>query len=187
MIDLTTRSRRNRRPRSTNTAWARLERGRSLGYRRPTTEAGRWSVRVYLKDDSSYRKKSLGTADDLVTADGERILSYGHAVELARAWDPDGAEGPDTRPGTPITVADVMTAYLDWYREERKAYEKTRYAVEAHILPTLGDVVVADLTTARLRRWHRGLAKKPARIRGAKHGKVEVCAAAGSATACRSR
>lgn len=173
MIDLTTRSRRNRRPRSANTAWVRLERGRSLGYRRPTTEAGRWSVRVYLKDDGSYRKKSLGTADDLVEADGKRILSYGDAGELARAWDPDSDEYAEGADAKPITVADVMTAYLDWYREEKKAYEQTRYAIEAHIVPQLGDLNVADLTTGRLRRWHRELAKKPARIRGAKHGKAQ--------------
>jgi integrase len=150
-------------------AWVRIEKGRSLGYRRPTTEAGRWSVRVFLCDTNSYRKKSLGTADDLVEADGERILSYGQALEAARAWEPNSDEVPKAT-GV-VTVADVMEDYLEWYSENKKGHQQTRYAAEAHIKPELGEIPVEELTTARIRRWHQDLAKKPARLRTSKNAK----------------
>ena len=40
-----------------------------------------------------------------------------------------------------------------------------RYMANAHILPALGKLEVAKLTTARLRKWHEDLAEQPARLR----------------------
>ena len=125
---------------------------------------------MYVKDAHAYRKRVIGTADDLVKADGERILSYGQALGLARAWDPDANVEPALA-GKEVTVADVMADYLEWYRENRKAYEQTRYTIDAHVLPEIGRIPVAELTTARIRRWHQGLAKKPARLRSSQRRK----------------
>jgi len=124
-----------------------------------------------LKDASAYRKKALATADDLVDADGERILTYGEAVERARLWNPDADPDTEKDQGRPPTVADVVRSYLDWYKEHRRAYDRVRYQLEAHVVPELGDVLVEELTTARLRRWHEGLAKKPAKLRSSKTSK----------------
>jgi integrase len=63
-----------------------------------------------------------------------------------------------------------MADYLDWMAVHRKAATNTRYQVDAHIVPedALGPRPVAELTTREIRRWHQGLAVKPARLRSAK-------------------
>ena len=49
--------------------------------------------------------------------------------------------------------------------KDSKGLETT---IEAHIKPKLGDKRLADLTTATLRSWHRGLATAPKRLRAKK-------------------
>ena len=106
----------------------------------------------------------IGTADDLphVPANGDDVLTYAQAIQRASAWDPHA--DPDKR-GELVTVADVCEAYLEWADEHRRSAQEARYAINAHLLPELGEVAVADLTVDRLRRWHAALARKPARTR----------------------
>ena len=64
-------------------------------------------------------------------------------------------------------VVDVVKAYLDWTAMHRRpsTAREWRYMADAHILPELGKIKVAKLTTSRLRRWHEDLAEQPARLR----------------------
>jgi integrase len=61
-----------------------------------------------------------------------------------------------------------MAGYLDWFRAHRKAYETTRLAIEAHILPSLGGQDVSALTAAVIKGWLQELADTPARLRSSK-------------------
>jgi integrase len=58
-----------------------------------------------------------------------------------------------------------MRDYLRWYATHKKAFGATKSVIETHILPEMGSIEVADLTTAQLRRWHEQLAERPARVR----------------------
>jgi len=169
MADLSTRTSRRTLPRSKGWIWLRIARGRALGYRRPGSEAGTWYVRVFVgkgRQGSPYRKKALGTADDIVPADGEEILNYGQAVKRALAWEPQGEDEDAADRRRPLTVRRAIERYLSWYEVHRRSPERIRYNFDAHVLPELGDVRVKSLTTERLRKWHQRLAKKPARLRG---------------------
>jgi integrase len=70
-------------------------------------------------------------------------------------------------PSGPFAIGDVMRDYLDWLADHRKASTAREfgYMARAHILPALGQIQLADLTAARLSKWHRALAKSPARLR----------------------
>jgi hypothetical protein len=49
-----------------------IEEGLHLGYRKGQT-SGKWVMRSYV-GDQSYRVESIGTADDVIDADGDEIL-----------------------------------------------------------------------------------------------------------------
>ena len=117
-------------------------------------------------------KRSLGTADDALDADGARVLTFAQAQEKARAWfaAPKGSDGTDAQPAASYTVDRAIRDYLDWLAAHRKpeAVKVARWTVEAHILPALGAAPLASLTPAKLRAWHEALASAPARLRTGK-------------------
>src|SRR5262249_11741642 len=104
--------------------------------------------------------------DDYSDADGVAVLSYRQAVAkarermVARAHHATGKHGP-------LTVADAVESYLEFLDAHRKAGSgyHARHRARAHILPTLGNVEVQDLTPQQLRTWHIKLAETPARVR----------------------
>jgi integrase len=112
--------------------------------------------------DGRYHETTLGTADDVLDADGSAVLDFSRAQTKARAWFAAGRVA-----GGLFTVADAMRDYLAWVEQHRKAItaREWRYVAQAHIIPALGDHEVANLTTAQLRRWHEQRAEQPARIR----------------------
>ena len=127
----------------------------------------------------------VGTADDLphVPANGDDVLTYAQAIKRASAWDP---HADPNEPSELVTVADVCGAYLEWADEHRRSAQESRYTINAHILPVLGEIAVADLTVDRLRRWHAALGKNPARMRSSK-GKQQRFRAAITEDAKRAR
>ena len=151
--------------------WRAIERGLHLGYRKPKGGGtGKWAVRHYL-GKQSYEVETIAAADDNSDADGVAILNFWQAQELARKGMVKRAHKAAGRGGR-FTVADAMAAYLEFLEANRKSAEDARYRVDAHILPTLGDIEVASLTTEQLRRWLADLAKAPARLR-TKKGKTQ--------------
>jgi integrase len=65
----------------------------------------------------------------------------------------------------PLTVKDAIEAYIEFLAANRKSAPLARYVADAFILPVLGKVEAAALTTDQLRAWHGKLAKTAARIR----------------------
>jgi integrase len=153
--------------------WRALDHELHLGYRKNPT-FGRWVARRYL-GDQQYLTKTIATADDHADADGVAVLDWRQAQTEARGWRAK-AERADAalEPVVPITVADVVQAYLDWVLKHRKptTAREWRYSAQAHILSKLGKFEVAKLTTARLRKWHEELAEQPARLR-TRHGEKQ--------------
>jgi integrase len=128
-----------------------------LGYQRwPDDKAGRWILRRYVPGSGyGYSILPLGLADDVAEADGRSVLSYeqAHAAAIAAA-----------NAGTKIhllTVRKAMERYVEFKQAQGQSVTDLASRSRAHILPPLGDAVVAELTAERLRRWLATLAAMP--------------------------
>jgi integrase len=136
----------------------------ALGYRKTSATGGQWTARIYL-GGRKYRVSTIGAADDFLDADGAAILSWEMAQERARGLLVGAAQTADGAAG-PATVATAMAAYLEELEGRGgRSYTDTKYRVDALILPALGMIPLAALTTETIRTWHRGLAASPGRLR----------------------
>lgn len=158
--------------------WRTIEQGMHLGYRKGI-RGGVWRGRVYL--EGIYRKTALGTADDILDADGVEVLSFAQAQDKARKWFAEQArQAADLEPvpAGPYTVADAIRDYLAQLEARgARGTAQARHAANAHILPSLGNILAAKLTTKRIRDWHHGLAAEAARLRSKRHGPINYRAA----------
>lgn len=67
---------------------------------------------------------------------------------------------------TPLTVADALAEYFAaQVRKGAKGAAKDQSVANARIIPELGSLPVAKLTTSRIRRWHEDVATKPKLVR----------------------
>jgi integrase len=147
--------------------WRVLESGLHLGYRRTKTGGGSWTARRFL-GGGKYAERGLGLADDLQEADGATVLTFSDAQGKARVWwkTAERAELGLAPVDGPYTVGRALDAYFaDRERRGSKGLAKDRAAARARILPALGDVELAKLTTKRIRDWHTGLATAPKLVR----------------------
>ena len=161
---LDTRSARAKLPARKAPYWTAITRGCAVGYRKGK-KGGIWLAK-YARD-GLRRETAIGPADDVADPDGVTALSFAQAQEAAREWfSRVGREvaGELSHDG-PYTVAMAAEEYLEWFRAHRRSYRATEYAINAHILPALGKMEVAKLTTARLRTWQSQLVTSPARVR----------------------
>ncbi|MCH8036155.1 MAG: site-specific integrase, partial [Proteobacteria bacterium] len=167
--------------------WRSISQGLAIGYRRGK-KGGTWVAKHYTSD-TGRRFNSLGTADDVADADGANVFDFAQAQERARAWFAQVArEDVGEKPAGPCTVRRAIEEYLDDYKvRSGRALQAMEYGINAHILPELGDVDAATLTTERLRKWHNSLATSPARLRTAKGGQQRYREASDEAEAKRQR
>ena len=123
--------------------------------------AGRWVLRRYI-GNGKYRVTALGLADDAAAADGMEVLSFEQAAAKARAMvaTPNGG-GTIER----LTVRQAMERYVEYKHHKGQPVEDTVSRSTVHILPSLGDLVVAELTAEQLRRWLSTMAAAPAQSR----------------------
>lgn len=151
--------------------WFRLGEGIALGYRRGKGSYGTWSVRVLEdKDSGRYALDRIGRADDFESADGIEILTFDQAVHRARQLVAGERAKGSGKLHAPLTVAQASEDYLTWFRAHRKSHKATEATIKAHVLPTFGRKLVADLTTRDIQRWHEKLATTPARARTPREG-----------------
>ena len=71
------------------------------------------------------------------------------------------------------TVAHCMADYLAYIRAHRKSHHHLDTYANAYILPRLGRLDTAELTTAIIRNWHEAIAQEPPRLRTRK-GRSQV-------------
>jgi len=180
--NLTSRSARSRLERRRQPHWQALVRGRAhLGWQRwPEDRTGRWLLRRFLARNK-YRVVELGAADDAMPADGVRVLNLAQAEAMARAR-------LDTAPAVVhrLTVQQAMTRYIDYKQGLGQAVNDVVSRSAVHILPALGDCVVAELTAGRLRKWLGVMASQPAQTRP-KAGKAQYQSAPATEDAIRAR
>jgi integrase len=164
---LDTRSARARLPAKKSGYWVPIARGFALGYRKGS-KGGVWLAR--LIDGQGRREATLGSADDALDADGERILDYARAQAKARKWltsiDAEGKVGP-------YTIDRCLDDYIgDYKRRGGKALDRLEITADALIRPQLGAHQLGGLTAAMVREWHAELAEAPARLRTRKTAKM---------------
>ncbi len=145
--------------------WRSISQGLAVGYRHGR-KGGTWIARHYTPE-TRRRFKSLGTADDVVNADGVNVLDFVQAQERAREWFTELArqDAGEVVGGT-YTVANAMADYIrDYKRRGGKALERTQYIIDAHINPALGDIEVSKLNRRLIENWVDGCVETPPRLR----------------------
>jgi hypothetical protein len=163
---LDTRTARSRLKARGKPYWRGLEPGLHLGYRRPATGTGKWLARHYVGDER-YEVETIAVADDFSDPDGVAILDFHQAQVRARERMVARAHSAAGK-SKPITVADAIASYLEYLETNRKSGTVARYSADAFILPALGKIEAAALTTDQIRTWLANLAKAGARVRTAK-------------------
>jgi integrase len=143
-----------------------LDPGLHLGYRKLKGAPGRWVVRFY-EGEQAYTVETIATADDLSTANGVDVLDFQQAQQEARKLR-DVRVRDVAGIGGPFTVAVAIERYLEALEARGRNSADTRVRAEKMILPALGNVEVAHLTTDRIRHWIMKLAAMPPRLRTAK-------------------
>jgi integrase len=114
----------------------------------------------------------VGTSDDSPDADGEHVLSFAQAQEAARTWFVELARHArgDYTTG-PFTIRECLEDYAAWLQGHRKTAGDTRYRIDTHIAPKLGDIQCERLKTAEIQKWLLDLATSPARLRSKRNAK----------------
>lgn len=141
--------------------WRLVNEGAHIGYRRGQ-RVGKWVARYREAGASKvYAKTTLGEADDLATADDERILDWRQAQERARIWFERQARGE--RKAGPFTVDDALDEYIKKFRG--KSLAKTKSRIDVIIRPALGKQQVQRLTRKIIADWHHARADSPAKLR----------------------
>lgn len=144
--------------------WKVISEGAHIGYYRGP-RGGKWIAR-YREAGSAepYATLSLGTADDLVEADGDAVLNYKQALDKANEWIKLQASGGRTLDPN-MTVRDAVTTYVA-LRDARATAHAGRekrssasYTLGGNVLTdtTLCDIKLRDLSEADLRAWQRRL------------------------------
>lgn len=146
--------------------WTKLTKGCHVGYRKSLRrDSGSWIIR-WLDRDGKYQQRVLGPADDALDADGLTCLSFEQAQAKARdLFQTTIAVAAHGKKVGPYTVADCMADYLKYLRAHKKSGAHIDTYAKAYILPRLGKVDTALLTTAMIRDWHEQIAEEPPRNR----------------------
>ena len=163
---LDTRESRRKLKTSHKPYWRGIEQGRHIGYRK-TADGASWIARLYV-GGGRYAEQRLGAANDILDADGRDVLSWPEAQKRAHDWfyrrqTQETGEKPVS--ADQMTLGHALDAYLAWYLVNRKAYRDTKYNVDAHIRPLMGNIAISRLTKAKVERWHQAIASSPARLR----------------------
>ena len=144
--------------------WLRLSPGRTLGYRKGS-KGGVWLARYY---DAGFRlEEKLGLADDILDAEGSRVLDFAQAQEKARTWFLTAtalATGQHVFQPGGYTVEQCCLEYLE-HLERRGApdHRHTKYDLDAYVIPKLGALQITKLTRPKLEQWRADIAASPRR------------------------
>jgi integrase len=159
---LESRTARSRLKRGRQPHWQALEPGRvHLGWQCWKGDpAGRWVLRRYI-GNRKYRTTALGLADDAAEANGIQVLSFEQAAAKARAMVASPNDGKIER----LTVRQALSRYIEYKRERGQPVRDIVSRGTVHILPELGDLVVAQLTVEQMRKWLATMAAAPAQRR----------------------
>lgn len=174
--NLSTREARGRLAIAHKPYFRSLDEGLHIGYRKSNSGTA-WLVRWYV-GKGNYKTANLDARpDDVLTADGATVLKWSQAQAAARKFfevkqrEDVGLDAE--QPTGPYTVKNALTDYMAAYRRKGgKAVERTQWAIDALLLPSLGDVVLGVLKRRQIEQWLDGMATTAPRLR-TKPGKAQ--------------
>ena len=138
--------------------WRAIAPGLHLGYRKGKS-GGRWVARWYV-GEQSYKGETLpGIADDHADPDGSGVLDFGQAQEAARRLYSAATQRTGQR-GTPQTVAQAVASYVDWLRDHAKTAADTKWRLNRHVVPLIGDRLISDLDVDEFERVQRAMVRR---------------------------
>ena len=148
---LESRTSRSKLPSRNAPYWCVLSPSVGLGYRKGARGRA-WLARLHDDETGRRLQEKIGKADDTLDADGLTVLSFPQAQAKVREWAAVKARemSGEVPSAGPYTVADAIRDYLNWFDRHRKGCEATRFAVNAFILPALGEVDTRKLTRRRI-------------------------------------
>jgi integrase len=119
------------------------------------------------KIEGFRKEEKLALADDILDAEGARVLDFPQAQERARTWfliATTLATGEHVSGRGGYTVNQCCKDYLD-HLERRGApdHRKTKYDLDAYVIPELGSLQVTKLTRPKLEQWRADIAASPKR------------------------
>jgi len=156
-------------PASSSPYWQSIHTCGHIGYYKGKNTR-KWYARYRNEGhNAGYTKKTIGTVDDFMEADGKVVFSHRDALLKAQAWFREvELQRAGLMPTGKYTVKDAINDYGQWYRNHRKSWKQLEPQINAHILPALGDIEVSKLTTRKIEDWLYNLAKTPPRRRTSK-------------------
>jgi len=145
--------------------WRGIDPDTHLGYRKGL-RGGRWVVRWY-QGEGNYSQTTLATADDLLPADGAKILDFNQASRRARDYVHEQRKDLKARAsGSFLTVRHAVEAYVEMREQREAAHEgeggalkrDARSRLGRHVLSSrVASVPLHRLEDEDLRAWRRGL------------------------------
>jgi integrase len=166
---LGTREARRELKQQNNPHWRQISQGLHVGYRKGAKKRA-WLVRLFNDADGKYVWRTLGEVDDILTADGTKVLNWAQAQDKAQDFDKEVKQSKGII-SKPLTVKEASENYLTWFKENKKGLAMAESAINAHILPTFGETKLSDLTTKAIETWLAKVASTPARLRTGKFAK----------------
>jgi integrase len=163
--NLESRDARSKLKRQGKPYWRAIGKGLHVGYRKNRPGYSVWTGRR-RRDDGGYETFEIGLADDVVDANGDSVLDFWQAQEVARTTVPKKRN--DTSAYLVKHAIDDYVTHLG----DRQSAKGVRYRLAAYCEPLMLRPV-ASLTTEELERWHRNMAKAPPRGRTSKGGKQQ--------------
>ena len=148
MTDLQSKTARKRLKVRTSPYFSNIGSGRALGYRKQSAgHAGKWIFRHTNELTGTYAKETIGTADDLTTANGSDVLSYTQALAIiARKSNTDPAE---------VSVQEALNDWAAWKSKTASSdKQRTDYANTAKRLgKAFGKLTLATLKASHITNW----------------------------------
>lgn len=164
---LESREARSRLKKRKEPYWRFISEGIHVGYYRGG-KGGIWHARVRTKD-GKYAKTSLGETDDFGDPNGETILSFSQAQDLARGFSDTINRENNSENNKTYSVSDAVNDYLsDFKANGKKSLYSTETQINAHVLPAFGEALVSSLTFNQLNNWKNKLATTDKRARSSK-------------------
>jgi integrase len=150
---LETRTARLKLPVNRKPVWLTIGPGLGLGYRRNRTD-GNWVVRL-ADGKGGYSIRNIGAADDYTEATGADVLDFWQAQAKARQL----AKGDTVPEGAILSLGQALDRY-EADLKTRGADAGNASRLRGHLTSAMQRKPIALLTTADLRKWRDGLAKK---------------------------
>lgn len=158
-INIVSKQSRQRAKATTYSKYERIRKGLAIGWRMNTNRQGSWTARRMTPD--GYQFGVIGHSDEQTQKpDGHTVFDYDAAVAACIEWDRKAGTKAQNGPYTVAKACDDWLASLTGSETSRAA---ARNSVDNWIKPAIGDVAVADLTTAQLQHFLRDVANSPSK------------------------